>query len=278
MNIDKDRLEEFLKIDPSTVNQEKLKAFKEKLFQISDELSKEDFPIIKTIYIDLNMIQEINIGTLLLHVENEDEYNLVLSKIPNYINRIDDKICHHFGKLTINEDDIFKFQQNKSNAINLYKVSPHTSLYFSLPIIINDIKEMNKIGGHIGGIELCINTYPIEFPEYILDIINISLNKLLNSKVKLKIITKHFYELSDTALSMFDMFYVNDIGQWFSNERLCKLLCEKKMFETKKFFSRKVMSIIHDEPVDIESMFIRSDGVCNLFCEFEYINISIPSE
>lgn len=239
---------------------------------------EESIKPIKRVYVDLNMIHEINIGTLLLHTTNEEEYNLIKAAIPNYTSRIDTHICDHFGDLNITDTEIFKFQQDQNNAERLFKASPTTNLMHMFPMILEDITKHNEITNKVQAIDIVINTYPIIFPAKICKFMSAMWRKI-SDNVVFNTVTKPHWELADSTLMSMDRFYVNDIYPWIGHDdRMCELFCDKKIYDNKEFVSRKVKQDDSDPTDNIKHMFETTEAMCNLFCSFSYMDIIIPPE
>lgn len=239
---------------------------------------EESIKPIKRIYIDLNMIHEINIGALLLHTTTEEEYNLIKAAIPKYSSRIDTHICSHFGDLNITDEDIFNFQQNKDNAERLFKASPTTNLMHQFPIILEDITKHNGITNTVHSIDIIINTYPIVFPSNICKFMSAMWKKISRS-ITFNTITKPHWELADSTIMSIDRFYVNDIYPWIGyDDRMRDLFCDKKIYDNKEFVTRKVKQDDTDHVDNIAHMFDTTEAMCNLFCNFSYMDIIIPPE
>lgn len=245
---------------------------------LSLKMMEKEFETIHNIYFDLAVLQDLNIGTLLLHTKDEIEYKRILSCIPVYLSRIEPAICKYFPSISLTDEDIKKYILDRNNAEMLYKASPHTDIWFMLPHIFKRIYERNRMVDRPERFRcnMYLNVYGTGYNQEVCKIIRTKISRI-NNKITLHIINKPIHELSQGTRITPDIYFVEDIGNWISTDSVVsREFYQDLLYEDKQFFSKRMVTAT-DVTVPVIEAFNKSRDFMRTFTAFEYMDVSIPN-
>jgi len=99
---------------------------------------------VRRIYIDMELLQDFNLGALVTTLKNESEYQYVLKNIYVYNMRYDNLISKHFPDLKRSEEDIQKVLKDPKKQLQLNIFSPFTIVYMKyLKEIFTTLNKVN---------------------------------------------------------------------------------------------------------------------------------------
>lgn len=242
--------------------------------ELSSKLMESEMGLIHKIYFDLSVLQDFNIGALLLHTSDEHEYNAILSNIPLYLARIEPAVCKYFPtKLT--DDELRSYISNPDNAWKLYRSSPHTTLWHMLPDIFRMVKEKNRM---VDGADLkCtvyLNIYPTGYNSAICQRMAAMLRNLIHPKLGFSTINKNVTDLQRATRILPDMYFVENIGEWMCDSLLPEFY-DEGLYNDKFFFTKRMVSN-NNVTVPVVEAFEKSRNFANIFTAMEYMDIGIP--
>lgn len=245
--------------------------------QLSSQFLESEIGAIHSIYFDLNILQEIYVGAMLLHAKNEEEYNKYLECLPRYQSRIDNEVCKYFDT-DITDEQLLEFIRYPNNGEKLFKASPHTSVWFILKDLINLIVEKNKIIDGSSGFhcDFYINMYPAVYPPVVCKYIAAIL-KQISANITFKTVCLPFVDLPQQIRLTQDMLFLNDVSVLMDTDSpICKEVYEMNAYDSKYIFARRTISNkqIKDEPLN--DLFRRSRHFINIFTNFSFIDTIIP--
>lgn len=261
-----------------TIDQKLLSRKKEMEQALSLKMMENEFGTIHNIYFDLSVLQDLNIGTLLLHTKSELEYKKILSCIPVYLSRIEPSICKYFPTTTMTDEEIHQYILNPDNAEMLYKASPHTTIWFMLPYIFKRIYDRNRMVDKPERFKcnMYLNVHGTGYGQSVCKIMRTKISRI-NDKITLKIINKPIHELSRSTRIAPDVYFVEDIGNWISTDtEVSKEFYQDLLYEDKQFFSRRVVTSTGITVPVIEA-FSKSRDFMRTFTSFDYMDVGIPN-
>lgn len=262
----------------SNIDKKLLSRKKEMEQALSLKMMENEFGTIHNIYFDLSVLQDLNIGTLLLHTTNEREYKKILSCIPVYLSRIEPKICKYFPSTTMTDEDIRQYILNPDNAEMLYKASPHTTIWFMLPYIFKRIYDRNRMADKPDKFRcaMYLNVYGTGYGQLICKIIRNKIAKI-NNRITLHIINKPIHELSRNTRVIPDVYFIEDIGNWISTDtEISKEFYQDLLYEDKHFFSKRMVTS-EGITVPVIEAFSKSRDFMRTFTSFDYMDVGIPN-
>ena len=243
---------------------------------LSLDFMGSDLRPIHNIYFDISILQDIFVGTLLLHTNNEEEYNRILACLPVYLSRVEPAICKYFPSTTLTDDYIFDFIKNPANAERLYTASPHTTIWYMLPAIFQKIYENNRKVDKPDKFycNMYVNLYPTGYGA---SVCNVMANciKRINDKITFNTITKPVTQVQQSTRMIPDVYFVEDIGKWMGTDSIIyKEFYEDLLYENKQFYSKRVITNT-EIALPIDESFIKSRNFIRTFTDFDYLDVSI---
>lgn len=259
------------------VNQSLLDRRQQLEQKLSADMMSAELRPIHNIYFDLSVLQDLNIGTLLLHTKTEEEYNNILACIPIYLAKIEPSVCKYFPTTTLTDDYIKKFIKDPKNAEMLYTASPHTTVWYMLPHVFQQVYKKNKIiDNNQFKCNMILNISISGYTETVCKIIATKM-RLINRNITLQTVSKPIHELSKQTRVTPDVYFVEDIGQWISTDSIVsKEFYEDLLYENKHFFSRRVITAT-DVVVPVTEAFMKSREFMRTFTDFNFMDVGIPN-
>ncbi len=128
---------------------------------------------IKHIYIDICLIKDFYIGTILNCLSSKDEMSYLLKQLPYYNFKADRRFKTHFPNLSVSEEELHAYLHDDKNASRVFLASPDTVMSYRLGKIFSDAKNNNITAGEPDNklFTVTINAYPLcmisEMEQYI---------------------------------------------------------------------------------------------------------------
>lgn len=249
----------------------------EKFFQL-------EFSPIRMLYIDLGCLQDINLGTLLLNIKEEDDFNYVMEQLPAYNHRLDNKFLSAFPKLKerFSEEDLLAFQKDPANAELIARMSPYTNFTRYLSYIVNSIQSVNsKTLSPVHPWSILFNTHPLAYPLPAAQRVAHIIRKEF-PHIKVGFVNKAIPDIDADTWRSCDMLVLNDPVTFCGADSpiTSRLLFEKMCWHHKFIFAarRSEDPSMYTSKEDIASSFkVTRDLLC-LSAEFDFIDISVLVE
>lgn len=248
---------------------------KKKLEQnLSSKLISQEIGPIHRVYLDLSVLQEIYIGAMLLLARTEKEYMSILSCITVYLSRLDNHICKYFKLDNRTDEDVYRILKDENNASLIFKASPFTNVWYTLQDIFIKIIEKNRVLDSQSNtpLEVCINTFPIQYPTNIQNYISNFLKKL-NKSTKVQFIHTPIEQYEHR--SSFDLYFLHDITPLVTTDNSIAIDFYSGRYESKLIFARRVISI-NDTSIDVVKGITDTRNFLNVFTTFSYLDVYIP--
>lgn len=244
--------------------------------QFSKEFFLREFAPVKTVYIDLMCLQDFNLGTVLVNLKSQEQFDYVFKQMDKYNARTDNHMLTHFPDLPLKEEDLLNFQKDKLHSKLLAHMSPFTDFVHKLHVIINAVQVHNERTQEKNNPwNVLFNTYPLRYPQHMgREVANIIRSKFPH--VKVGFVNKHMLNIDEATWRGCDLLCLNDIATFvgYSSPITTKLLFEEMFWMNKFIFAttRTADDVkFANEKEKSQSLKMTKD-ILRLSCEFDFVD------
>ncbi len=249
------------------------------LMNEQNKFMEDELTPMKMIYLDLSIIKDSKLGSIMANAPSEEDYKYVLSKLDNYNARIDNNYLTHFDKLKLTEDEVKEFHLNPFNGDFLFEVSPITTGLEQIIYLIQKLDQVNRIAKKVDHTTLLINTYPLKLTSKGDKMLKYFINTISN-RVRIIKFEKPIQDIDLKTLAKCDMLILDDITPFFTNLNYAEELYEQKLFIDKIVTSRfvvedRVRDVVKKEKTDLIKLRLVTQSAISMFMNFTYSDIHI---
>jgi hypothetical protein len=241
-----------------------------KLEKEAEAFFEGDFTPIKSIYIDLEVLQDFYLGALLTFVETDAQLEYIKKNLVEYNKRCDHTVAKYFPDMNVSDEQIKEIVNDKSNHKLLTNISPMTALFYRLEDVIGDVYETNVKTEHRNPLSVVIGSSSINYDLQDRERF-ISAIREFDSEVRITFINGSLYDLSKTEIEVFGMYLIDDIEKMTVDERIGKpMMSEELRYINKHIFASPLITVRHTEMNDEGILETTKIGM-GLYCKFDYI-------
>lgn len=131
---------------------------KQVMDQVSEDILRPFKEPIKAIYIDADFLYDYRLGELLLKVTCDEDYQVILKHLDEYINGTSLKITKYFPELNLTEEDLDLLGKDPVLSKYISVAAPPTKFLMELPSFIMQINTYNKNREEGAPLKVYINT------------------------------------------------------------------------------------------------------------------------
>ena len=253
------------------------------------------FKIKNKFYVDLFYLQDIKLGAIQSLLQNQDEYDYFLSKVPEYNRRMTKETCSYFSELGMNDDELVEYIKNPKYTKYLLMTSPLTTAYGLLVKQLMRFHETNlRLNVIIPDYHFYVNIYPIKLrdkdnnPIYSEEDMKLMSNmikakfKFFHKDAKVYLVDFPTNEIPQDMLTSTHAFLVEDVADILGNPRDEEMIFGKGALATTAIYSAircsdKVITeyqskITVDDDPDFKNMLEKGELAFSIISQFYYYN------
>ncbi len=241
----------------------------------SDMVSKVQYPDVNQLVIDFRCCQDFQLGAILSMISTQVEYAYVLSKLPEYQERIDDRVARFFPALKFTDQQIMSRLHNTNHITKVVAWSPMYLFFYAWNQIaakIFDCRSMN------GDRERPLKVYLL-FPE-----LNVSreyaakwqlwLVDTLQMAVDLSIKRGPLKDLPADIFTESQFMVLYDMKSFLAREDITSVIFapeSTRPTQTIYAMANVDLAIVDPDDKDIDIAIARTEKALNMFCDFTII-------
>jgi len=230
---------------------------------------------VKVIYMDSDFLYDYRLGSLLLLLNGEKDYEYVIKQLDEYENNPSMKITKSFPELGIAEEDIELMEYDVARQLHLHAISPRTGLLDDLSFMLASVNTYNRSQTDFAGVTLVVNCRRHVMPEFVWD----KLVEYINGSDKSITLVKTNYsdwdDVPDKDFSRFDMMFIYDMIN-FGRSKKFRDLTQKMSATNKLVFAFPQLEKERDNPEEAKEALNNFETVMNIvFSKFSYIKKTI---
>ena len=254
---------------------------------LNQRIMEDTLAPISSIYIDIQMLRDIYLGTL-LKLCTSTEYNYILANLVNYERRILElPILEYFPEVTsVSMDDIINYISDPSHTLELCMTAPTTSLFTEFLSMIHYTVQHNKVasGESSPWLTICINFYPLPASEYVKTIYS-RLVESIYPRCKLQYTVIKLSQLPASVLytssnkPRYSMYFIYDFIDFLSSSStsLTKYRDDLCYFNTPIITTRRIDPDIYSDTLDkdvrYDQMFKNTEALFQVTSKFSYLDL-----
>ncbi len=241
--------------------------------KLSESWFKEVFKPVRTIFIELECLRDIDIGAILSMIKTDTEYKYILSKIPVYQNSFSITPIEYMPALKFTQADVDKFKADPANQQTIDSRAPSTTMQTGLGQLMELINAHNKkYYAEITPVNFIINS-----PTYncgkLCEHQIVSMLRSIEPYGDITFTSDDVRDNDDSFFRCIDLFIINDL----------KLLMDENHDFVKKLISRGILldkfiaatavvdyELVTDRNRSLEAL-QNSLRMLNVFCNFTYV-------
>ena len=265
------------------LQQADIKIDEQMIKELNDGMVKCNLITPDLLYIDLSLIKDIYLGTLLTFLtkpekkiyENEHKaYEYIMCRLEEYRNRSFHDLKHCFPELNFTNDDLDARLNDPAYADFIFYSSPITGFLDTLKAQIAVNVNHSSVIGKKNDIRVIINTYPLILNKQSQHVLGIYMSRGYGLTVQL--ICQDPRTMSLETLLSYDEVYCFCLEPFFLNLKINKAFSELK-FVGKRFYMPKFFGYQYTDQKDIKKDDRYSQTALNVLTQFKYIDMAIVS-
>lgn len=228
---------------------------------------------VRRIYIDMELLQDFNLGALITSLKSDAEYQYVLKNMYIYNLRYDNKICKHFPDLKRTEEDIQRILKDPKKQLQLNILSPFTVVY------MKHLKEiftlLNKVNiNHTdfrSPIEIIINYSNINCDPTVLNTLKKSIEQMcVNLSVSFS--NNKRYDYKEEFFKSIDVFMLYDYAEFFAPNTVSGTGAVKDgWFQDKQIIAAPLITNRNVTEDKYDESITKTQAILDVFSDFTYI-------
>lgn len=124
-----------------------------------------EYSPISSIYVDMEYLQDLKLGTILSKITVQKEMEYILHCLPKYNARYEQATGKYFPVLRITDEEIMQELKSK-NSYKICAISPFTNMYKYLISSFDAIRKHNKqVSDQTAPLRLTVNVADVEYPD-----------------------------------------------------------------------------------------------------------------
>lgn len=254
--------------------------------KVNEAILYSDFHEIKEVYIDLALLKDTRLGTILAEDKNTLPY--ITEHIPQYNIRPVRDFTFAFPKLKAKENTYRQMYMDPKYSKTIFNYSPDTLMYKYLPQMIDSVISSNARIKSDHRVKFTINTYPVQLSE-IADNYKKILTLAIKDRVDVELICTDQHEITAQRWQNYGMLFLDDISYAFSPAgKLHKPLfldgtmglvkiyapycCDESILRQWQRFN-----VNFSDRETVRLMFEATEKILNAICSFAFMSFDIIS-
>ena len=246
----------------------------DKEFLSAEEMMfKSDCKPIENIYVDLEYLQDLKLGTIINTITVKEELAYIVHNLDGYNDRYDRDTGKYFKALHVDEQRITNDLKNDKLINKICVISPFTSIYYHLYEIITVAKNHIKaFSERPRPVTLTINCADVKYPEPLQKILVTTLERNLDIKVDFLSVAR--YSLASNEYRNFDLLMLYDCGE-FIRQHATSFISNGDFVETKIVAQPYVEDAILKNTDNPEYLLSVTEKNIDIYCDFSYLRALI---
>lgn len=244
--------------------------------QVSEDILKPFKEPIKAVYIDGDFLYDYRLGELLLKVTCDEDYQVILKHIDEYINGTSLKITDYFHELNVTEEDLDLLERDPVLGKYVQIASPPTEFLMGLPRFIMQLNTYNKNREENSGLKIYINTRGKKMNAAIWRNLDIGMSRICKNVRLINTTYSNWAEIPPNVYDMLDILYVYDMQDFMSVGSVSCTKLQNRESIGKIVVTRPRVSKKFDTPEDIQEALDNFEGIMSLLVlKFIYMNFPV---
>ena len=228
---------------------------------------------ISTIYVDMEILQDLRIGALLQTVTVPEEIEYIQEQIPEYNRRLDLETAKHFPVLKKTDEELD--QIIKDNPLKTAIVSPWTKIYNNFMIVLGSLYMKTKSRDtKPAPLLVVINTEAAPYPIQLFD----KLAKMIQLTYPGAVVKSSAYKRYEADADLYlgtDMYFLYDHEKFF-NSKFISSIMQKPSSKTKVIYTTPYVNPkVGLDPSEYAKGLASTGATLNLFFDFFYMPAGI---
>lgn len=242
------------------------------------KILQKEFKVVRSIYVDLEFLQDLRFGSILTHVSSPDELEYLYSQIDVYNGRYDENTPAYFPEFNITNEVINNDLKDPSKINIIATISPMTSMFYNFNTLLGMYTRSNKytVEGD-STISVYVGVDNQLYPDQLLRTFKQSIETQFQDKVKVSFIKSRRYSAEIDFYASMDILFLYDLEGFINNSpAMANAFAGEGMFAEKAIFAKPQINekfsglSARDKEQGVDKM----RDQLNLYCDFEYA----PSE
>lgn len=189
---------------------------KQTIDQLSEDILRPFKEPIKAVYIDADFLYDYRLGELLLKVTCDEDYQIILKHLDEYINGTSFKITKYFPELKMTEEDLDLLEKDPVLGKYVQVAAPPTKFLMELPKFIMQINTYNKNREDGAGLKIYINTKGGKMNSSIWNRLSDGIERIFKNVRLINTTYSNWTEIPTNVYDALDILYVYDIRDFMS--------------------------------------------------------------
>lgn len=243
--------------------------------QIGTEIIESMQHPVKTIYMDSDFLYDYRLGSLLLLIKGEKDYEYVIKQLDAYECNPSLKITDSFPELNLTEEDVDQVEYDLERQTHLNVISPKTGLLEDLNDFLASVNTYNRSQTDTTGVTLIVNCRRHLMPDFVWDQLVDYVNSADKSITLVKTTFRDWDEVPNEDFNKFDMVFVYDMIN-FARSQLFRTKAQSMSTINKLMFAFPQLEKERKTPEEAKEAFENFENVMNvIFSKFSYIRKTI---
>lgn len=247
-----------------------------KLKNLYDAFFNAALKPIRSIYVDMELLQDLKMGAMLTFITLQEELEYIQHRIPIYNDRLDDECAKYFPLLEITEEQIIERMRDLKHMDTICTIAPFSSAYQALVKLLEGSAKHNDMTTTHLPIRIVVNVADLTYPEILKRQFANALNVYLKN-VEVTFVAEKRYE--NNIYTECDVLMLYDIATFAGpNTDTANLLFSSGKFIDCKIFTTKRIGPGINIPEDKRQLaFDTTSAWINMFCDaFVYMVNELP--
>lgn len=231
---------------------------------------------IRVIYMDMELIQDLKLGSLLTFVTMKEEIEYIQHRIPIYNARLDDDCGKYFPLLKISEKEIIERMRDPKYMDVVCTVAPFGSTYQELVRLLNGIAQHNDMTTSYLPVKILINVADLTYPK----LLQLQFIESLKTSLKnIEVIFTANKRYDDDLYTSCDILLLYDLATFVKpGTNTSNLMFKSGKFIDSKIFSPKRIGPGLEIPEDKKEIAFKTTQTwLEMFCDvFVYMSNFLP--
>ncbi len=253
----------------------------------AEELMKNDYPTVKSIYFDLTALKDTRLGTILCLANDRQKY--IIQHLNEYNFKLDKKFLTTFPELPYTEEQLDLLWRDPEFSNDIFDLSPDTTISISLNDVLNTAHMLNDKVSYRGKVRVYINCYPLTITKNI-QIYSKILQEYLTDRVDILLLSEDPKEVNSTIWTSSHFIFLDSLETHTTEDSslYSPLYIRRELLNTniftpvevapKQIEKLKERGLDYTDPEQLQSLMKTTSDIMNMWCKFNYCLFSIPLE
>lgn len=249
-------------------------SFLDTFAEAGNKILQAEHPFISDVYCDLEFLQDLRFGALLLNLKSAEEMTYVYAQIDHYNERLDERTTTYFPSLKLTEEVIDKSLNDPVSFQKIACFAPMTSMFYNLTSIIGMILRSNKYAEtNVNKIlQLWISVDNLNYPKELLKQLAENLEETFNKKIVVNTgCAKRYTQSLEYFLSK-KMLFLYDFEQFVNRPAIAMPFASEGLFTEHQIFARPQVNprFASLNRKELLSGVDKMRDQLGIYCDFEY--------